>query len=171
MFEPQHLNRWTLPKCYAGAEWPEYYSSGCGRSRDSSSLERSNFECMLKALGGESDTVIVVQESHWAVGWVEWIAIHKSDDKALAIADEIKAGLEDYPVVDESHWSELEWTEAADFWESLSPRDKVQEAMSQRTRYHWLAETPVWRFGRMSFHDLANDESPIAEALYESLRQ
>lgn len=35
--------------------------------------------CMLRELGGESETVRVVRESHWAVGWVEWIAIHESD--------------------------------------------------------------------------------------------
>ena len=42
---------------------------------------------MLEALRGESETVIVVRESHWAVGWVEWIKIHELDTTALAIAD------------------------------------------------------------------------------------
>lgn len=102
-FEPSCLKRWTMPDHYAGAVWPGYFSSGVGLSRDSDALERSNFECMLKALGGESETVIVVREGHWAVGWVEWIAIHQDDGKALAIADDIKRGLEDYPVIDEMH--------------------------------------------------------------------
>lgn len=115
-FEPKCLTRWTMPDHYFGATWEEYFSSGVGQSRDSDALERSNFACMLKALGGESDTVRVIREGHWAVGWIEWIAIHQGDETALRQADEIKAGLEDYPVVDESHWSELEDEDAQETW-------------------------------------------------------
>jgi hypothetical protein len=44
---------------------------------------------MLDTLGGESETVIVVREAHWLLGWVEWIAIHQDDDRALKIADQM----------------------------------------------------------------------------------
>jgi len=91
-YDPEHLKRWTLPDNYFGAEWPDYFSSGVGQSRDSDALERSNFISMLDALGGETETVVVVRETHYLVGWVEWIAIHESDDKALKIADDIQAG-------------------------------------------------------------------------------
>ena len=117
IYEPIYLNRWTMPDNYFGAEWPNYFGSGVGQSRDSDALERSNFACMLAALGGESETVRVIQESHWAVGWVEWIAIHESDAKALQIADEIVEALQDYPVIDESDFSEREWTEAGEVWQ------------------------------------------------------
>ena len=119
------LKRWTIPDSYMGAEWPEYFVF-LGQHRDSDALTRSNFECGLRELGGESETVIVVRERHWAVGWVEWIAIHESDERALKIADEISCGLSDYPVLDESHFSELEWTEAQNYWESLSIRDRIE---------------------------------------------
>lgn len=36
---------------------------------------------MLAKLGGESDTVTVVRERHWAA--VEWLAIHQDDETAL----------------------------------------------------------------------------------------
>jgi len=168
-YEPQHLKLWTMPDHYFGEVWPATYRAGVGQSRDSDTLERSNFACMLKALGGESETVHVVRESHWAVGWVEWIAIHQDDDKALRIADKIIAALEDYPVVDEDDWSELEWNEAADFWDSLSPREKVRMAMDERQRYHWLLTEPVWYFGRRSYGDLP--DNTIGRALEETLRQ
>jgi hypothetical protein len=90
MFEPRNLKRWTMPSSYFGASWPNHYSAGVGQSRDSDCLEVSNFVTTLKLLGGESDVVTVVRESHWAVGWVEWIAIHQDDDKALQIADDIQ---------------------------------------------------------------------------------
>lgn len=125
-FEPEHLNRWTMPKDYFGASRPEYYGSGCGQTRDSDALERSNFRSMLKKLGGESETVIVVRENHWACGWVEWIAIHQDDEKSLAIADEIKGRLENYPVVCESDFSDLETEEANQVWKDCyGPHERL----------------------------------------------
>lgn len=116
MYVPEHLERWTMPRDYFGAEWPEYYSAGVGRSRDSDCAEESNFDAMLQGLGGESATVQVVRESHWAVGWVEWIAIHESDEQALRAADAMKASLEDYPILDEEDHSRREWEECERVW-------------------------------------------------------
>lgn len=116
MTEYKHMKLWTRPSNYGGAEWYDYYSSGVGQSRDSDALERSNFASMLKQLGGESDTVLVVHEGHWAVGWVEWIAIHKDDHKALVIADGVREALQDYPVIDEDHFSQTEEEEAQEVW-------------------------------------------------------
>lgn len=52
-YEPKHLERWTRPPCYFGAVWPAYYSSSVEQHRDSDALTRSNFACMLTALGGD----------------------------------------------------------------------------------------------------------------------
>jgi hypothetical protein len=103
------------PKGLFGAEWSSYYSAGVGQSRDSDCLEQSNFAVMLAALGGESETVIVVRESHWAVGWVEWIAVHESDTVALAKADEQCGRLANYPVLDEEDWSQREWNAMCEY--------------------------------------------------------
>lgn len=168
--EYANVKRWTMPDCYFGETWPDYYSAGVGQSRDSDSLERSNFTAMLSALGGETETVIVVRESHWAVGWVEWIAVHESDATALQCADDVLERLKDYPVIDEDAWSTLEYEEAADYWEGMSPRDKVQWAMDARKRYHWLQDEPVWMYGRFDYGELCNRGSPIAESIMESLR-
>lgn len=169
-YEPKNLKLWSMPSHYFGAVWPGYYSAGIGQSRDSDTLERSNFECVSKELKEwmVDDLVVIVRESHWAVGWIEWIAIHQDCGEALQIADEIKAGLEDYPVVNEDHWSELEWNESADYWDGLSPREKVQMAMDVRSKYHWLQKEPVWRYGRRSYGDLP--DTTIGRALEESLR-
>ena len=135
-YEPKHLNRWTMPSCYVGEVWPAYYSSGCGQSRDSDALERSNFECMLSAIGGETDTVTVVRESHWAVGWIEWIAIHEDDEKALRIADGVQARLADYSVVDEDHLSEVEQTEADETWRNCyDPQERIEYIRKYRSQF------------------------------------
>lgn len=112
----KHIERWQMPRDYAGETWPDYYNAGVGQSRDSDCLEASNFAAMLKLLGGESETVIVVRESHWAVGWIEWIAIHESDESALFWADHTMAEFADYPVIDEEDWSQREMDEANDVW-------------------------------------------------------
>lgn len=119
------LKRWELPDSYMGAEWPEYFVF-LGQHRDSDALSRSNFECGLKTLGGESETVIIVRERHWAVGWVEWIAIHESDSAAILAADEMRCALDSYPVLNEDHFSELEWTEAETQWEMLPLKYRVE---------------------------------------------
>ncbi len=143
MFEPQTLKRWEMPSHYFGAQWPEYYGAGVGQSRDSDALERSNFACMLKALGGESETVRVVREGHWAVGWVEWIAIHETNAKALETADDIAAALEDYPVIDEMHWSELEQEDANQTWANCySDAERVEYIRKFRSQFE--------------FHDMAD---------------
>lgn len=133
MYQPERLERWTLPRDYFGAEWPDYYSAGVGRSRDSDCLEESNFYAMLAELGGESDTVHVVRESHWAVGWVEWIAIHESDEKALRAADRLRQSLDDYPVLDEEDHSRREWEECERVWsDCYSTGERVKYLRKQR---------------------------------------
>jgi len=170
MAEYNYISRWALPANYCGEIWPDYYSAGAGQHRDSDTLSRSNFAAMLSDLGGESETVIVVRESHFLVGWVEWIAIHESDTKALQIANHNCQRLEDYPVLDEDAWIELEYEEASVYWNNLSPRDKVQYAMDIRERFHWLATAPVWIYGRMDYSTMINCDNVLTQAIEESLR-
>ncbi len=144
---PKHLKLWTLPDSYFGAEWPDYYVF-CGQHRGSDTLTRSNFISGLKAIGGENETVIVVRESHWAVGWVEWIAIHKDNAEALRKADEIGEKLKDYPVVDEDHFSQLEDEEAQDFW---------KRCFTDKERLAWMKE----HASQFDFRDFADIRAQV----------
>jgi hypothetical protein len=139
-YQPAQLKLWAH---YSGVVWPAAYSSGCVQSRDSDTLERSNFACMLKAIGGESDTVQVVRERLWAVGWVEWIAIHQDDEAALRIADEVQERLEAYPVINEDHWSDLEHADANETWMNCySPQERIDYIRCHRSQFE--------------FHDMAD---------------
>lgn len=120
----KYLKRWTRPDYYAGAEWPDWFVF-LGRHRDCEAITRSNFECGLARLGGESATVQIVRERHWAVGWVEWIGIHESAADKLDAAETMLKKLEDYPVLDDEHFSDLEWTEAGEAWQRLTLRERV----------------------------------------------
>jgi hypothetical protein len=137
-YTPKYLKLWTMPDSYFGETWPGYYSAGVGQSRDSDCLERSNFACMVRALGGESETVIVVRESHWAVGWVEWIAIQQDDGAALKIADDIKEALEDYPVIDENDFSEREQEEAESVWTNCyNAAERIKYIREHRSQFEF----------------------------------
>lgn len=137
-YTPKHLERWTMPKDYFGAAWSEYYRAGFGRHRDSDCLTESNFRVALKALGGESETVLVIRESHWAVGWIEWIAIHESDSKSLRIADGLIDDLESYPVLNEDDWSELEQEAADETWrQCFTPSDRVEYIRKFRDQFEF----------------------------------
>ena len=143
------LKKWTKPANYAGASWPDYYVF-LGRNRDSSALDRANFDAGLKAIGGELvddnkedpndegsalSLVLIVRENHWACGWIEWIAIHESATRQLEIANDIATKLEDYPVVNEDLWSEYEQEEANDVWKNCYNRteraDYIRKHRSQ----------------------------------------
>ena len=111
------------------------------RNRDSDCLERSNFRSALKAIGGESEIeggVQVVREGHWAVGWIEWIAIPPGPSVALSKAIEIGESLEQYPVVDEEDFSELENADADEVWKSCYDKeDRVRYIRDNPDQFHF----------------------------------
>jgi hypothetical protein len=153
-FTPENLKLWTLPSSYFGEEWNEHYRF-LGQNRDSDALARSNFRSALAAIGGEKTietededdpaalAVTVVRESHWACGWVEWVAIHKDNVEALRKADEIMGGLDDYPVVDEHDYSELEQDDANLTWKNC---------YSEKERVAYIREHE----GQFEFRDFAD---------------
>lgn len=143
------MKLWTLPQNYAGAEWPDYYVF-LSQNRDSDALTRSNFRSALKAISGENcsyqkegadnevSNVIVVRESHWACGWIEWIGIHKNAAASIAIAEKIEDSLESYPVVDESDWSELESDEANEVWTSCyDTAERIEYIRKHRSQFEF----------------------------------
>ena len=156
---PEYLKLWTKPSNYMGAHWPDFYVF-LGQNRDSDALTRANFDAGLKAVRAvmskdsvpavatdskhlfkepeTTETVFVVRESHWACGWVEWIAIHQSDAAALQCADKIMERLEDYPVVDENLWSEYEQAEAETVWrDCYSPKERVKYVRAHRSQFEF----------------------------------
>jgi hypothetical protein len=127
------VKAWKHPDCYFGQTWEHWQNAGFEQSRDSDALEASNFQTVYDALkslntkmncetqdipgalDGES-SVQIVRENHWAVGWVEWIAIHESNTAALALAQELCKRANDYPVLDEEDWSRREDEECEQVW-------------------------------------------------------
>jgi len=100
------MEKWSRTENYIGESYNDYYVL-LSHHRDSGLVEESNFQSALKALNGESDTVKIVRSSHWAVGWIEMILIHKSDVKSVDKGNEIEKALESYPILDDDAFGEL----------------------------------------------------------------
>ena len=94
------------------------------QTRDSGALDESNFSSALAALGGESETVEVRRFGHWGPGWFEIIIVNP-ESPAAKEAESIENALADYPVLDESDFSEREWNRAAEYWAQCSISERV----------------------------------------------
>ncbi len=158
----KYLRKWTLAENYIGEHWFEYYVI-LGKHRDSDCLVRSNFAVLLQKLGGESQNknIIVVRETHWAVGWCEWIGIHKSCVDKLNLAESLLEKLDDYPVLDEFHFSELENNEASKYWESLPIKYRLKDYIQPlREKGH-----------KISVFQARKHFSELTDRLYDNVRE
>lgn len=113
--------------------------------RDSDSLSRSNWLVLLKLLGGESESVRIERATHWACGWVEYLIVAPSNRQGLRAAILAHSEVSDYPVLDEMHWSDLEYNEAWDFAESeLKQYENWQAAFDDATQNGGYSDSELW---------------------------
>lgn len=144
-------NMTTLSKEHSSsaAYWGEngHWLIACAMTRDSDALGRSNFRCFaasLKALPevkewqGEFSPVTIERSSHWACGWVDYLVIDPECGAAVALADELRGKLEDYPMLDESDWSEEESKEADETWRNCyNERERVAYMREHRSQFEF----------------------------------
>lgn len=65
--------------------------------------------------------------SHPMVGWVEYLMLRGDAPAVLKDrADALLSGLEDYPIADDDHYSELQWEAIDKYWEAASESEKKQ---------------------------------------------
>ena len=96
-------------------------------TRDSDLLARSNWESFINELNGiDTDTWAVERSNHWAVGWVDYLAVAPGSE-AQQSADQLNARIEEYPVLDEEAYSAAEWQATADLWDEMTIKDRIDE--------------------------------------------
>jgi hypothetical protein len=122
------------------------------QNRDSGIFQRCNFKVALDMLGGESDNVQVHRFGHWGPGWFEIILVNPADPKSLKIAEGIESKFENYPLLNEDVFSEMEFQEINDYWAGLRTADRVDYCK---------------REGLSIFS--ANPNHPIPERIWEHL--
>ena len=76
--------------------------------RDSRLLDQSNADSIRHALEPFEDDVRFETFTHWAVGWIDAVAVRKETRAYLTLC-EIIDRLSDYPILDETDYSEREY--------------------------------------------------------------
>jgi len=125
------LQSWQRPSNYIGPSW-DGWMIFLTRTRDSGLLTNHNFATALKKLealpkvkGIGKTTVQVVRDNHWAVGWIEWIAIHPRNKAATALAEQLAKKMDDYPILDETGYGEAEHAAVCETWEQMSLKERA----------------------------------------------
>lgn len=104
--------------------------------RDSDCLTRSNFEVATKML--EAEGCAIERFNHWAVGWIDYLIINPECKDLVAIAERIRERIDDYPVLDEFHYSNLEQQEAQEIWSSCyRPKERVEYIRKHRSQFEF----------------------------------
>ena len=95
-------------------------------NRDSSILERSNFDAILEQLGGEGELVDVVRHRHWACDWIEYIIVSKdAPAQLLDTCVDIVRALDAYSILSEDKYSEAQYQAIWTYWDNLDMRDRI----------------------------------------------
>jgi len=165
----EHLaeNAWKHPRDYGGFS-PDGDYLVLSRNRDSDLLSESNWDYACRALGAEAydggseyfserPAVYHWRAGHWACGWVEYLMVRAdADESVLTAAGDIVCSLADYPVLDESDYSDRECEAVNETWERASVSERVK----------WL------QWARMNIFAARRDEFPRDDngALFDRLR-
>ena len=122
-------------------EWGIVYT----HNRDSGIIDRCNGEEIGKALAPfiESGDVCPEHHTHWACGWVDGFSIRVFRDGTITEAFrayvDLRARMEDYPILNEERVSEMETKESAQGWEDWARADFLR-ALAKRFRVEALDE-------------------------------
>ncbi len=101
-----------------GETWAFTFS----RHRDSGILDVSNFETIREDVEDRfADDCEVVHCSHWAVGWIDHLAVRMLDGsgtptEAAGLLQEWQRHLEDYPVASDEDYSQREHDDQQEQW-------------------------------------------------------
>lgn len=115
-YVPEHLKKWQMPKSdYGGDDMSAFYQV-LGHTRDSETLEESNWIGFLRDHPENFDEetnkgILVARFGHWGCGWFELILVHETDFELLKEMDELREALDDYPVYDDELFSQMEMDE------------------------------------------------------------
>jgi hypothetical protein len=120
---------WNLDRHASKYEWAGVGLVSVTQHRDSDAVERSNFDSAKSELSEKfgKDSVAVVSFGHWAVGWVEILTFDTGVEGLAEAVAGIKARLEKYALLDESLWSEYEWSENHPEGENTCYADKREQ--------------------------------------------
>ncbi len=104
---------WPIIQDAAERSWGQIGFIPGSIHRDSSDLELSNHAVIIRELQelDLEDSWDVMRFNHWAVGWVEEIAINIENPDLVSLGANITERLDDYSSLDEDDYIERRWEE------------------------------------------------------------
>lgn len=127
-FNPK--SAWKRASNYMGHDWTGWHYV-IGKHRDSGCLDRSNYAEVCKRLDAwlnvDGSGVSEMRCGHWAVGHTEEIMISRdAPAEAVAIVADLLNRLADYPVLNESLYTDYQTEYAESNWDCMSERERVE---------------------------------------------
>lgn len=109
----------------------------CGTNRDADAMTRANWKAQADHFA-ESERH-EAEFSHWAVGWTKLLLVKPTANNRQVIR-EIAAELDDYPVLDEDAWVEMEQDDANLIWsDCLSPKERIKYIREYRIEFDFAS--------------------------------
>ena len=118
------LELWKYPSNYMGDDLSDYYK-GPAKGYDADALDKSNFKVALEMLGGEGNGVLVGSFGGFGGGH-EQIFVHKDAADKVAILQDIENKMSEYPVLDDSDYSEMQMEEERESYESWAKQEALK---------------------------------------------
>lgn len=156
----------------AADQWAVLYT----HHRDSGLLDQSNASVIAKAMApfteGDDPDVVMESHSHWAVGHVDGLSIRVFDGdgeitEAFRKYHELAEAMDDYPILDESDYSERELEATLENIEHAAWRLKHEYELPEGwvwQTYDWLSDN---RSGEVENRD-DHGGYPCEEAMREA---
>jgi hypothetical protein len=95
------------------------------KTKNSTLFEESNFENIKEILGNHAE---IFRFNHWGCVYFELILISPNvPDEIKEKCGEILYSLSEYPILNESHYSDLRFEKCFEYWDSLSKEERKQE--------------------------------------------
>lgn len=123
------MELWERADNYMGPDFSDYFLlySTC---RDSEVMERANYEAIKSEFKAKDfklkKGVTVEGASHWAVGWVEYILIHKDNKRLVELGHKIREALDEYPVYDDTLYYEMENEERLEAFKDFGEQETLK---------------------------------------------
>jgi hypothetical protein len=129
------------------AQWAVIYTS----NRDSGLLDQSNAAVIEKAMtpftAGDDPDVVLESHSHWAVGHVDGFSVRVFKEgkitEAFKTYHELARQMDDYPILDESDYSDREYEATLDNIKDAAWRLKNDFELPEDWQYQvysWLSD-------------------------------
>jgi hypothetical protein len=138
---------WQIDADADEREWAGIGLGPAGQTRDSDALARSNFSVISDDLRERyPDDFDISSFSHWACGWIEEMIWNVGNADLRDRIEHWRDKLDNCPVADEEHYSELE-------------TDELSEYLSTEIPYH---------LGQLDETDAAITAGAVAEKIQET---